>query len=88
MFGFTDAEREYLKEMHALSVDSAGREVLAGLTFEETASYMAHSRKFRAGIRDREYRKEYLRLHEKHEKARLQLIQMDHTLRSRNSPVN
>ena len=88
MFEFSDAEREYLKEMHALSVDFDGREVLAGLTFEETVLYMAHTRKFAAGIRDREYREAYLRLREKHERARLQLLHMDNYLRNQDSPVN
>jgi len=76
MFEFTDAERLYLSEMRALGADEQGRDVLVGLTLEETAFYMEHSRRFTSGNRDRdpENRKRYLTLHEKHEKSRLQVL--------------
>ena len=45
MFSFTDDERTFLIEMRALSTDTNGDEILVGLTLEETAFYMNHSRK-------------------------------------------
>lgn len=74
MFEFTESERASLKEMRALSTDGQGREVLIGLTLEETERYMAHSRAFLSKNRDRENRKIYLKLNEKHERARLEII--------------
>lgn len=54
MFEFTEDERVYLKGMHAMSSHSQGREVLVGLTIEETAIYMEYSRAFLSGNRDRD----------------------------------
>ena len=87
MFEFTESERAYLKEMRAISTDSQGREVLVGLTVEETALYMAHSRAFLSGNRDRDNRDAYLRLHDKHERARLEVIGTEHYLRTENPPL-
>ena len=88
MLDLSDSEREQLTEMRALSYDSDGREVFIGLTQEETIRYLQHRRKFRTGQRDREARAEYLQLHDKHERARLQVLGMEHTLRSDNRPPN
>jgi hypothetical protein len=71
MFTFTDQERAYQTEMRGIGTDSQGREVLVGLTFEETDFYMHHVRAFAAGHRDREARQRYLDLHHKHELLRL-----------------
>jgi len=42
-FEFSESERGQLEELHALSFDSKGREVLIGLSFEETAWYVTQT---------------------------------------------
>jgi hypothetical protein len=69
--------RQYLTEMRAIGVDGEGREVLVGLTFEETAWYLEYSdRKLhgKSGTNHDEDRDQYLVLHDKHESARLQVL--------------
>lgn len=88
MFEFTESERAYLTEMHAIVTDEHGREVLAGLTYEETTAFMNHRRKFASGQRDRDFRGEFLKLHDKHEKARLRLLAMAVELCIRNPSPN
>lgn len=72
VFEFTDGERAFLTEISAIASDSEGREVLVGLTHQETIEYMTHARRFLAGDRDRDSTANYLELHRKHERARLQ----------------
>ena len=86
MFAFEDGEKSYLREMRALTTDSQGRDVLVGLSFEETEIYVNHSRALLRGDRDRESRDLYLQLHEKHERARLEVIGTEHYLRNENPP--
>lgn len=83
MFRFSDSERVYLTEMRAISTDGDGNEVLVGLSLEETAWYMEHSRRFLTSERDRnsENRARYLQLHDKHEIARLGIVGAEHQLR-------
>lgn len=82
MFAFTDEERAGRREGRSITTDAQGREVLAGLTLEETAEYMTHVRKVASGDRDREGRKRYLELHDKHEIARLQALRAEIDLRN------
>ena len=72
MCEFTDAERQYLTETRSLTRDQAGREVLVGLTDEESAALMAHRRRFSAGttLPDTAALGTWLELAEKHEHAR------------------
>lgn len=84
MFKFTDDEINHLKEMRAITTDSDGNEVLVGLTLEETEKYMAHSRAFLSRDRDFENRELYLKLREKHEKARLEVIGSEIYIRNEN----
>ena len=84
MFEFSDDERVYLNALSAITMDSQGRETLVGLTLEETAIYMNHSRKFLTGDRDRDGREAYLALHEKHEKARFEVLGAEIYLRNEN----
>lgn len=44
MFAFTPMERAGLIADHGLAVDPLGREVMAGLTFDETRELMTHRR--------------------------------------------
>ena len=74
MFTFTDAERMSLTESRALTTDSHGRELLVGLTLDETEVLMNHRRKFWRGDRDRANREYCLQLNRKHELARLEVL--------------
>ena len=66
-FEFSPSERNYLEELRALGKDTNGREVLIGLTFEETAWYVIQSHTILG--RHRADRVRYVELHDKHEKA-------------------
>ena len=74
MFEFTAAERMSLTENRALTTDPQGREILVGLTLDETMALMSHRRKFLQGDRDRANRGYCLELNRKHELARLEVI--------------
>jgi hypothetical protein len=84
-FAFTDEERAYFKEMRAITTDAEGREVLVGLTADETEFYMTFTRRFPAN-RDRnpEHRKRYRELHEKRERARLAVLGAEIQARNEN----
>ncbi|QRM32758.1 hypothetical protein [Microvirga sp. VF16] len=71
---FSPAERAYLDDMRMLSTDSEGREVFIGLTAEESAEFYAFTRPENLESKSSEERDRYLELHEKHEKARLQIV--------------
>ena len=72
MCDFTEAERQYLTATRSLTADEEGREVLVGLTDEESATLMAHRRGFSAGKRllDTATLSSWLELAERHELAR------------------
>lgn len=85
MFTFTESERAYLSEMRAITTDGHGREVLVGLTLEETAWYVAYSKARLTGEhREPEDGKEYLELYDKHERARLQVLGAEIEARNEN----
>ena len=78
MFVFTAAEREIRSPDRAIVLNEAGREVLVGLTEEETALYMDYMRRYGLNKRlwtrarpDKAEREAFLKLHNKHETARL-----------------
>ena len=79
-FKFTDDERIFKLQMRGLAKDSEGREVLVGLTLEETAFFMNRSRKFAVGIREHETKKRWLELAAKHEAARFAVLASEHEL--------
>jgi hypothetical protein len=66
-FVFSESERSDLNRIRALATDSRGREVLVGLSFEETAWYVKQSHMLLG--RHRADRVRYVELHHKHEKA-------------------
>jgi hypothetical protein len=72
MCDFTETERQYLTAAGSLTRDEKGREVLVGLTDEESAKLMAHRRRFSAGNRlpDTATLSSWLELAERHELAR------------------
>ncbi len=84
MFEFTDAESAYHREMRSLTVDAEGREVLVGLTVEETEFYVTYVRRRASGDRDRNpaNKSRFLGLQQIHEWARLQVIDAEVQARS------
>ena len=65
----TEAERQYLTETRSLTLDEVGREVLVGLTYEESSLLMGYRRRLAAGSTD-EDPAIWLELAERHERAR------------------
>ena len=80
-FTLTDSERAHLREMRALSTDLQGREVLVGLSFEETVFYVAYGRDRVKGISRPDDGEKYIELHDKHERARLSVLGAENELR-------
>jgi hypothetical protein len=67
--------RDHLTEMRAIGKDPEGREVLVGLTFDETAWYFDYlATRTGGGRRSSADRDRYLALHNKHEMVRLQVL--------------
>ena len=66
MFRFTEAERIELSESYAIATDALGREVLAGLSLEETAFVMAYERGFIGIKRHRGRDERFVSLMNKH----------------------
>jgi hypothetical protein len=78
--------RAYLEEIRALTKDAEGREVLVGLTFEETAEIHRYMERrdepnfpFQPG--DIELGKRYDELNDKHELARQQVLAVEYESR-------
>jgi hypothetical protein len=78
-----EAHRPYLEFMRMLGRDGGGREVLVGLTYEETEWYFtyleeelgANHRRTRKTIAEMNSdRDRYLELHDRHEQARMQIV--------------
>lgn len=72
MCDFTEAERQGLTDTHSLARDKDGRDVLVGLTEQESDVLMAYRRRFTAGNihRDQENLTIWLELAQRHELAR------------------
>ena len=72
MCDLTAAERQCLTETQSLTRDETGREVLVGLTDQESELLMTFRRQFAMGIRDRDPESlgAWLELTERHEQAR------------------
>lgn len=79
MFSFTDDERAALTD--DITTDAQGREILVGLSFEETAWYMGHLRDSRTGKDDPEDVERYLALHQKHRLAVIGVVVAENQLR-------
>lgn len=83
MFKLTEDERA----ANTLVTDSTGRDVLAGLTVEETELLIMHRRKFidalyGRGEREHANKRAFVELHEKHEKARLEILGTEHAIKT------
>ena len=72
MCDFTEAERQGLTDTRSLARDEEGREVLVGLTVQESDLLMAYRRRFTSGHSDGDPEKLaiWLELAERHELAR------------------
>ncbi|RON88445.1 hypothetical protein [Pseudomonas fluorescens] len=86
----TDSDRNYMNEMRMLGKDQDGNEVMVGLTREETLRMLEHNRRFLANDRDRskEGRADYLKLHEKHERVRMQILSAENEARNLKGPMH
>ena len=87
-FSFTDKERESLNELNAISNDTSEREILIGLTLEETSFYIDFTRKYLAGEQNYHHLTRYLSLHDKHEAARLRVLGMAQYLHNIQPPIS
>lgn len=87
--------RAYMEELRKLTRDAEGREVLVGLSFEESEWYLAHVDARAGGPEARAERDagktfeevdaetdRYLALHEKHENARMAVLGAEYELRT------
>lgn len=89
MANFPDHERAYLLEMRALATDEQGRDVLVGLTHEETEAYLDYARsRLRGNHNPACSGEDYLRLHEKHEIARLAVLGAETEKRVGDPPIH
>jgi hypothetical protein len=71
-----------------MAKDEQGREVLVGLTFEQTAFVMDHKRRFRTKDRerDRDHIDKFLVLWDNHERARLAILGIEIAARQKPRP--
>lgn len=88
MIEFTDSERQWHSEMRSLTTDEHRREVLVGLTAEETDFYVTYLRRRNTGERDPSAanRDRFLELRQKHERARIEVIGAENQLRVTDPP--
>ena len=85
----TDERRAHLLEMRALSTDTAGNEILVGLTVEQSIYVLQYGPdRLRGNRHTSDERDKYLVLHEKHEIARLQVLSAEIQLRNEKLPRN
>jgi hypothetical protein len=80
--------QEYLKEMRAIDGDNEGNEVLVGLTVEETSFYLKYVEQRVSGDSDPSDGEKYLKLHDKHEKARFSVLGAEHVLRTEKPSIH
>jgi hypothetical protein len=85
----TEAERQYLTETQSLTRDEAGRDVLVGLTYEESSLLMAYRRQFATGSHDHDpvNLSIWLELAEKHTLARPRTNNLTHAPLTDSDPL-
>lgn len=88
MTTFTDDERAYLTEMRAITTNAQGREILVGLTPEETEFYIAYSRDLSGDSHNTTNSGRYLELHDKHEAERFGILAAENQRRVDNPPLH
>lgn len=70
----TDAEREFLDGMRAITLDEGGHEIFVGLTAEDSLVYLALSRRDQKGRLAGAELDRFRELHGRHEAARGALV--------------
>ncbi|RPH50974.1 MAG: hypothetical protein EHM85_08395 [Desulfobacteraceae bacterium] len=78
----------HLKEMRAIDEDNEGNEVLVGLTVEETSFYLNYLQQRLLGDADPTDGERYLKLHDKHEKARFSVLGAELILRTEKPSIH
>lgn len=82
----TDSNRTFLKKIYSLSTDLSDREVLVGLTHEESERYLALSDPVRNATP--EEMQEHSALKERHILTRVQVLEAELCLRTENPSVH
>ena len=83
------AERQaHLKEMRAIDEDNQGNKVLVGLTVEETSFYLNYVEQRLLVDDDPTDGERYLKLHDKHETARLSVLGAELILRTEKPSIH
>lgn len=79
MLKFQPGAREYLSQIRALSIDEHGKASFVGLTVEESVWYQNYAEESFSGTANRAdgSQEKYLELQDKHEAARLQVIEAE-----------
>ncbi|MBV7481389.1 hypothetical protein [Bordetella sp. BOR01] len=80
MLKFEPGARAYLSEIRALSTDEDDNDVFVGMTVEESTWYQGYVEKSFGGTANRfdGSQEKYLELQDKHETARLRVIETEH----------
>lgn len=87
MLDIPDSERAFLIELRCLGTDVTGREILVGLTVEDSAAYLGYVRVLALGKDcSREAGTRYLELHDKHERVRRSVLNAEIDARNDASP--
>jgi len=86
MLNLTDCNRTFLKKIYSLSTDLNDREVLVGLTHEESRRYLALSEPMRNATP--EEKNEHSELKDRHSLTRVQVLEAELYLRTENPSVH
>ncbi|SFM64694.1 hypothetical protein SAMN02982985_04820 [Rugamonas rubra] len=87
MLEITAGDRAYLTEMRGLGTDSKGREILVGLTVEESREYIGYLGVRSAGTHaSSEENERYIALNDRYEAARHAVLGAEIAARSDTSP--
>ncbi|AYN94418.1 hypothetical protein EAW52_10830 [Pseudomonas sp. LTJR-52] len=86
MLNLDEYQRQYMNELRMLTTDLEGNEVIVGLTVEESKKYLLLNPLMQDSHQSDEEGDEYLRLHEKHEIARREMVLAENEARRNTSP--
>lgn len=80
MLTFQPGARAYLSRIRALSTDKNDNDVFVGMTMEESTWYQSYAEESFSGTANRSdgSQEKYLELQDKHETARLRVIETEH----------
>jgi len=71
----TDAEREFLEAMRAITIDEGGHEIYVGLTPEESEAYLLLARRDQSGELEGAELERFRAMHARHEAARQAIVE-------------